>query len=51
MLIIATVLPELEGITLDSLRTAGVLHVQRALAPRALLLATDRVPQRAKRYW
>ena len=30
-------------ITLDSLRIAGVSRVQRALAPRALLLATDRV--------
>ena len=34
---------KLEGVTFDSLRTAGVSRVQLALAPRALLLATDRV--------
>ena len=34
---------KLAGLTLDSLRTAGVSRVQRGLAPRALLHATDRV--------
>ena len=34
---------KLGGVTFDFLRTAGVSRVQRALAPRPLLHATDRV--------